>query len=88
MYFNHEPPAIAVGVGVAGGWPCISSLGESLVPKGPQGQKRPGVVAGAAIMVAAGVVKSLWTMEDIAEWIEARRSEQGKRGPYKKRQAA
>jgi hypothetical protein len=34
--------------------------------------------------MAAGVSKTLWTMEDIAERVEARRSQPGKRGPYKK----
>ena len=34
--------------------------------------------------MAAGVSKTLWTMEDIAERIEVRRSAPGKRGPYKK----
>ena len=35
--------------------------------------------------MAAGVSQTLWTMEDIAERIEARRPVAGKRGPYKKR---
>lgn len=35
--------------------------------------------------MAAGVSKDLWTMERIAEEIEARRPSPGKRGPYKKR---
>jgi IS1 family transposase len=35
--------------------------------------------------MAAGVSATLWTMEDIAERIEARRPAPGKRGPYKKR---
>jgi len=34
--------------------------------------------------MAAGVVDTLWTMEDIAERIEARAPKPGKRGPYKK----
>jgi hypothetical protein len=34
--------------------------------------------------MAAGVSATLWTMEDIAERIEARRSAPVKRGPYKK----
>jgi hypothetical protein len=53
-------------------------------------------VIGAAIMVAkilrlspakaAGVSQTLWTMEDIiAERIEARQPQAGKRGLYKKR---
>ena len=37
--------------------------------------------------MAAGVSATLWTMEDIAERIEARRPAGGKRGPYKKRAA-
>lgn len=36
--------------------------------------------------MAAGVVDTLWTMEDIAERIEARRTPTAKRGPYKKRE--
>jgi IS1 family transposase len=36
----------------------------------------------------AGIVKTLWTMEDIAERIEARRPASGPRGPYKKRAEA
>lgn len=35
--------------------------------------------------MAAGVSETLWTMERIAEEIEARRPGPGKRGPYKKR---
>ena len=35
--------------------------------------------------MAAGVSKRLWTMEDIAERIEARKSKPAKRGAYKKR---
>ncbi|MGA0601045.1 IS1 family transposase [Caulobacter sp. KR2-114] len=35
--------------------------------------------------MAAGVSSTLWTMEDIAVRIEARRPQPGKRGPYKKR---
>src|SRR5579871_247947 len=35
--------------------------------------------------MAAGISDTLWTMEDIAERIEARRPQPGKRGPYKKR---
>ena len=35
--------------------------------------------------MAAGVSETLWTMEDIAERIEARRPQAGKRGPYKKK---
>jgi hypothetical protein len=38
--------------------------------------------------MAAGISGTLWTMEDIAERIEARRPQAGKRGPYKKRQQA
>jgi hypothetical protein len=63
-------------------------------------------VIGAAIMVAkiatgevedntmaAGIGDTLWTMEDIAERIEANRpkaalGKRGPRGPYKKRPAA
>jgi hypothetical protein len=37
--------------------------------------------------MAAGVSATLWTMEDIAEKIGARRPEPGKRGPYRKRVA-
>jgi hypothetical protein len=37
--------------------------------------------------MAAGASQTLWTMEDIAERIEARRPAPGKRGPYKKRAA-
>jgi IS1 family transposase len=36
--------------------------------------------------MAAGVSETLWTMEDIAERIEARRPKSGPRGPYKKRE--
>ena len=35
--------------------------------------------------MAAGVSQTLWTMEDIAERIEARRPQATQRGPYKKR---
>lgn len=35
--------------------------------------------------MAAGVSDTLWTMERVAEEIEARRPKPGKRGPYKKR---
>jgi len=35
--------------------------------------------------MAAGVSQTLWTMEDIAERIEARMAKPAKRGPYKKR---
>ncbi|HTK34608.1 MAG TPA: IS1 family transposase [Caulobacteraceae bacterium] len=35
--------------------------------------------------MAAGVSQTLWTMEDIAEKIEARTAKPAKRGPYKKR---
>lgn len=38
--------------------------------------------------MAAGVSETLWTVERIAEEIEARRPQAGKRGPYKKRGAA
>jgi hypothetical protein len=34
--------------------------------------------------MAAGVSQTLWTMEDIAEGIEARAAKPAKRGPYKK----
>jgi IS1 family transposase len=37
--------------------------------------------------MAAGVSQTLWTMEDIANLIEARTSKPAKRGPYKKRAA-
>ena len=70
------------------------------MPKGPRGEKRPGDVIGAAIMVAkiatgevedntmaAGIGDTLWTMEDIAERIEARNAKLAKRGPYKRRSA-
>jgi IS1 family transposase len=35
--------------------------------------------------MAAGVSRTLWTMEDIAERIETRQAKPAKRGPYKKR---
>ena len=38
--------------------------------------------------MAAGVTDTLWSLEDIAEKIEADRPQPGKRGPYKKRIAA
>lgn len=38
--------------------------------------------------MAAGVTDTLWSLEDIAERIEAARPQPGKRGPYKKRVAA
>lgn len=38
--------------------------------------------------MAAGLASSPWSMEQIAEEIEARRPKPGKRGPYKKRSAA
>jgi len=34
--------------------------------------------------MAAGVADRLWSMEGIAEAVEARRPKPGKRGPYKK----
>lgn len=37
--------------------------------------------------MAAGIAPELWTMERIAEAIEARRPKPGPRGPYKKREA-
>lgn len=37
--------------------------------------------------MAAGITDRLWTMEDIAERVEANRPKPGKRGPYKKRNA-
>ncbi len=43
---------------------------------------------GLSPAMAAGVAKELWSMEKIAEEIEARRPQPGKRGPYKKRVAA
>jgi hypothetical protein len=71
------------------------------MPKGPQGQKRPADAIGLAVMVgriatgeiedtSADPTKTLWSMEDIAERIEANRpkpalGERGPRGPYKKR---
>lgn len=38
--------------------------------------------------MAAGITDTLWSLEDIAEQIEADRPAPGKRGPYKTRQAA
>jgi hypothetical protein len=38
--------------------------------------------------MAAGISSTFWTMEDIAERIEANRPQPGKRGPYKKRATA
>lgn len=38
--------------------------------------------------MAAGITETLWSLEDIAERIEANRPQPGKRGPYKKRAAA
>jgi IS1 family transposase len=35
--------------------------------------------------MAAGITNQLWSLEDIAERIEARHPKPGKRGPYKKR---
>jgi len=43
---------------------------------------------GLSPAMAAGVADTLWSMERIAEEIEARRPKPGKRGPYKKRVAA
>lgn len=37
--------------------------------------------------MAAGIADTLWSLEDIAERIEANRPQPGKRGPYKKRVA-
>jgi len=37
--------------------------------------------------MAAGVSQTLWTMEDIANRVEARTAKPAKRGPYKKRAA-
>jgi hypothetical protein len=42
---------------------------------------------GMSPAMAVGVVDTLWTMEDIAERIEARSPKAGRRGPYKKRTA-
>jgi IS1 family transposase len=38
--------------------------------------------------MAAGITDTLWSLEEIAERIEANRPQPGKRGPYKKRVAA
>lgn len=38
--------------------------------------------------MAAGVTERLWSMEDLAELVEAAQPKPGKRGPYKKRLAA
>ncbi|HEX3888596.1 MAG TPA: IS1 family transposase [Phenylobacterium sp.] len=38
--------------------------------------------------MAAGITDKLWSLEDIAERIEAKRPQPGKRGPYKKRAVA
>jgi hypothetical protein len=38
--------------------------------------------------MAAGIADTLWSLEDIAERIEAGRPQPGKRGPYKKRVVA
>jgi hypothetical protein len=38
--------------------------------------------------MAAGITGTLWSLEDIAEQIEANRPQAGKRGPYKKKVAA
>jgi len=38
--------------------------------------------------MAAGITDKLWSLEDIAEWVEANRLQPGKRGPYKKSIAA
>lgn len=38
--------------------------------------------------MAAGITDTLWSLEDIAERIEANRPQPGKRGPYKKRVGA
>jgi hypothetical protein len=40
---------------------------------------------GISPAMAAGVTETLWSMEMIAERIEANRPQPGKRGPYKKR---
>lgn len=37
--------------------------------------------------MAAGITKTLWSLEDIAERIEARNAKPAKRGPYRKREA-
>jgi hypothetical protein len=37
--------------------------------------------------MAAGVVETLWTMEDVVAFMDARAVKPGKRGPYKKRTA-
>jgi hypothetical protein len=38
--------------------------------------------------MAAGIAGNLWSLEDIANRIEARTAKPAKRGPYKKRGAA
>jgi hypothetical protein len=37
--------------------------------------------------MAAGITDRLWSLEDVAERIEANRPAPAKRGPYKKRSA-
>ena len=38
--------------------------------------------------MAASLSDTLWSMEDLAEMIDAAQAKPGKRGPYKKREAA
>ncbi len=71
------------------------------MPKGPKGEKRPADVIGAAVKVmqiatgeieegitpamAAGISKTLWSMEDIVVLVDAAAPKPGRRGSYKKR---
>src|SRR5271169_3206123 len=65
-----------------------------LMPRGPKGEKRPADVIGAvkahrlSPAMAAGLTDKLLSMSDLAEMVDAAQPKSGKRGPYKKQEAA
>jgi hypothetical protein len=64
------------------------------MPRGPKGEKGPADVIGNAVKqhksikglspaMAAGVSKTLWSVADLAEMVDATLPKLAKRGPYK-----